>query len=108
MEADKKSPAPWVRITSDDGFTFIVQRKVALASQILAASLNEDSNFSESHSNACNIPYRGAVVEKVVEYLSFKAQFQEPKPNEDIPDFQERIPPEIALELLMAADYLDT
>jgi hypothetical protein len=67
-------------------------------------------------------------VEKVVEYLSFKAQFQDPKPNEDIPDFLERIPPEIALELcvplptfpgrtyecryrifrLMAADYLDS
>ena len=39
----QKTPARWVRITSDDGFTFIVQRKVALAGPTLAASLNEDS-----------------------------------------------------------------
>lgn len=38
----------WVRITSDDGFTFVVERKVALASQTLAASLNEESECSQA------------------------------------------------------------
>jgi len=42
-----------------------------------------------------------------VEYLSFKAQFQSANSREDIPDFMERIAPEIALELLVAADYLE-
>ena len=48
----------WVRITSEDGFTFIVERRAAIASPLLAASLNEDSNFAESLSNTCGIPHR--------------------------------------------------
>ncbi|KAF8316115.1 POZ domain-containing protein [Clavulina sp. PMI_390] len=104
MSEEKK----WVKIKSDDGFTFIVERKVAVASQTLASSLNEDSNFAEALSNTCHIPARDVVAQKVVEYLCHKSQFQNAKSNEEVPDFQERIPPEIALELLMAADYLET
>ncbi|KAF8343060.1 uncharacterized protein EI90DRAFT_2988334 [Cantharellus anzutake] len=106
-DSEQKEPARWVRIASDDGFSFILERKVAIASPTLAASLNEDSNFAESLSNTCTVPHRGIVVEKVVEYLSFRAQSQNAAENEEIPDFLERIPPEIALELLMAADYLE-
>jgi transcription elongation factor B subunit 1 len=43
--------------------------------------------------------HSGVVVQKVVEYLAHKAQFQGAKASEDIPDFIERIPPEIALEV---------
>ena len=40
-----------------------------------------------------------AVVEKVLEYLAFKKQYENAGPRDEIPDFQERIPPEVALEL---------
>jgi len=105
---EKKPAARWVLIKTDDGFSFAVERKVALASPTLANSLSEESNFSEAASNSCHIPARGAVGQKVVEYLAHKAQFQNAQAGEDIPDFLDRIPPEIALELLMAADYLET
>lgn len=41
------------------------------------------------------------VVEKVCEYMSFKAHYEGPGSKEDIPmnEITERIPPEIALEL---------
>ena len=41
------------------------------------------------------------VVEKVCEYMSFKAHYEGPGSKEDVPinEFTERIPPEIALEL---------
>jgi hypothetical protein len=39
------------------------------------------------------------VTEKFVEYLAYKATYDNAPPNEDIPDFIERIDPEIALEL---------
>lgn len=69
---------------------------------------------------------RGAVVEKVLEYLTYKKIYENAAAREDIPDFKERVLPEVALELyvelpscsssniidttprLMAADYLDT
>ena len=42
---------------------------------------------------------RAAVTEKFVEYLAHKATYENAHPNEEIPDFSERIAPEIALEL---------
>lgn len=39
------------------------------------------------------------VTEKLVEYLSYKATYEHAPPKEDIPDFYERIMPEVALEL---------
>ena len=41
---------------------------------------------------------RGAVVEKLVEYLAHKSIYEK-KAATDVPDFTERIAPEIALEL---------
>lgn len=42
---------------------------------------------------------RAPVTEKVMEYLVFKAQYDKATSKEVIPDFQERIVPELALEL---------
>ena len=71
--------------------------------------------------------FRGIIVEKLVEYMCFKSQYENIGPKEDIPlkEFQERIPPEIVLELcvhtftffvvkvsfvfrLLAADYQES
>lgn len=41
---------------------------------------------------------RGAVVDKLVEYLAHKSIYEK-KGATDVPDFTERIAPEIALEL---------
>lgn len=40
----------------------------------------------------------GIIVEKLCEYLSYKDLYQNSPPKE-IPDFQERLQPEIALDL---------
>lgn len=42
--------------------------------------------------------HRGEVLEKVIEYLHFKTKYGAAA-DVDIPDFKNRIPPEIALEL---------
>ena len=39
------------------------------------------------------------MTEKFVEYLAYKTTYENVNPNEEIPDFFERIAPEIALEL---------
>lgn len=44
----------------------------------------------------------GVVLEKVCEYLYYNHKNQD---SRDVPDLE--IPPELCLELLMAADYLD-
>lgn len=61
----------------------------------------------ESESNSCEVPHRGIIVAKVLEYLAFKVQYKDATAKDYVPDFAERIEPEIALEVLMAADYLE-
>ncbi|EOR03676.1 Elongin-C [Wallemia ichthyophaga EXF-994] len=97
-----------VTLISSDEFSFIIPKPVALKAGMLADMLGEDSAFSESMSNTCNLDIRGVVLEKVCEYLLFKQRYESVDNKETVPDFQERIPPEIALELLVAADYLQS
>ncbi|KZT21887.1 POZ domain-containing protein, partial [Neolentinus lepideus HHB14362 ss-1] len=90
----------WVLITTQDGFSFMVKRKVALISGTLRNMLSTESNFREAIASVCEIPdTRAVVVEKLCEYMAYKAQYENTPPKEDIPDFMERILPELALEL---------
>jgi hypothetical protein len=58
-----------------------------------------ESGFAEAKSNRINLPnMRGIVLEKVVEYLCWYGKYLNAK-DVDIPKFEPRIMPEIALEL---------
>jgi len=107
--ADQTEDDQWVRLTSTDGFSFMVRRKVATASGTLKSMLSRDSNFSEAVSNTCSISERAVVLEKVCEYMAFKTYYDNAGANTEVPvhEFLERIQPEVALELLLAADYLE-
>ncbi|KAH9914428.1 POZ domain-containing protein [Fomitopsis serialis] len=104
--AASASDKDWVKLVSTDGYTFLIPRKVAMNSGTLKNMLSEESNFAEAATNTCMIEERGIIVEKLCEYLSYKTLYQDSPPKE-IPDFQERLQPEIALDLLMAADYYE-
>jgi len=111
-EKDVQMPAQsqdtdWVRVTSTDGFSFIVRRKVANVSGTMKDMLNTESNYAEAITRTCPVHQRGLIVEKLLEYMSFRAHYETVGPKEEIPvqDFMERVPPEIVLELLLAADY---
>ncbi|KAI0260729.1 BTB/POZ protein [Gloeopeniophorella convolvens] len=92
----------WIRIISRDGFSFIVKRNVVMRSGTLRNMLDEHHSFTEAVQKVCPVDERrvlAAVTEKFVEYLSYKTTYENVPTNEDIPDFSERIVPEIALEL---------
>ncbi|KAI0794859.1 POZ domain-containing protein [Abortiporus biennis] len=101
----KQNENDWVRIVTPDKYSFLIKRKVAMASGTLRNMLSTDSRFAEALTDTCEISERGAVVEKLCEYLAYKSLYEGSK--EEIPDFTERIPPEVALELLQAADYYE-
>ncbi|KAF9476234.1 POZ domain-containing protein [Pholiota conissans] len=112
QEIEKKSSAEpqdqWVRLQSIDGFCYLVKRKVANASGTIRNMLDSDAGgYAEAISRQCEINERGIIVEKMVEYMGFKTYYETANPKEDVPvkEFLERIPPEIVLELLLAADY---
>ncbi|ORY34074.1 BTB/POZ protein [Naematelia encephala] len=98
----------FVLIESADKYTFVVPRKVAMGSGMLKSMLDEDAAFEESKSNICKIQQRGVILLKVLEYLAYKVQYQDFNAEDITEDFSDRIDPYLALELLTAADFLDT
>ncbi|KAJ6551755.1 BTB/POZ protein [Mycena capillaripes] len=97
----------WVRVTSDDGYSFLVRRKVAMASETMRDMLDTAGNYAEAIARTCPVQQRGVIVEKLLEYMSFKSYYENVGPKDEVPihEFMDRIPPEIVLELLLAADY---
>ncbi|SHO77780.1 Similar to S.cerevisiae protein ELC1 (Elongin C, conserved among eukaryotes) [Malassezia sympodialis ATCC 42132] len=97
----------WVTLLSDDGYRFVIDREWAMLSGTIQTMLSmEEGGFSEAQSGVCQLQIRGQVLEKVVEYLQWHARNQD-RSEFSIKDFERKIPPELALELLMAADFLE-
>ncbi|EYE96408.1 elongin C [Aspergillus ruber CBS 135680] len=94
----------YVTLVSGDGFEFVVPRSTACVSGTIRRMLDPSSNFSEAITGRCVLEtLSGVVLEKVCEYFCYN---QKNKEQANVPDME--IPPELCLELLMAADYLDT
>ncbi|KIY50251.1 hypothetical protein FISHEDRAFT_71859 [Fistulina hepatica ATCC 64428] len=104
QSSSKTQPAmddeQWVRLNSSDGYTFLVKRKVLNMSPFLKDMFSTGSGV-ESETKTGTLDERGIIVEKLLEYLSFKCHYQTVGAREEVPahDFIERIPPEIVLEL---------
>lgn len=134
MAANRDLP-DYVTLVSNDGFEFKVQRSAACISGAIRRMLDPQSktshtvhffpapsfyalpvavheanhcpkqtdNFQEALSSRCHLEsINGVVLEKVCEYLYYNEK------NKDAKDVQDMdLPPELCLELLMAADFLN-
>lgn len=63
--------------------------------------LHDNGAYSPRHAGLRFHVLSAPIVEKVCEYMSFKAHYEGAGSKDDIPinEFTERLPPEIALEL---------
>ena len=94
----------YVKLISCDDQEFIVKREHALTSGTIKAMLSGPGQFSENETN--EVKFReipSHVLQKVCMYFAYK--FRYTNSSTEIPEFP--ITPEIALELLMAANFLD-
>ncbi|KAL3421968.1 transcriptional elongation regulator (elongin c) [Phlyctema vagabunda] len=104
MASSSQNMSKYVTLVSNDGFEFIVLREAACISGVIKRSLDPKSGFSESATGRVKFDeINGIVLEKVAEYFYYNHKNRN---REDVPDME--IPPELCLELLMAADFLDT
>ncbi|KAL4921438.1 BTB/POZ protein [Aspergillus aurantiobrunneus] len=104
MSSSEPTQYEYVTLVSGDGFEFIIPRSTACVSGTIRRMLDPSSKFSEALSGRCVFEnLSGVVLEKVCEYLCYN---EKNKNQTNVPDMD--IPPELCLELLMAADYLDT
>jgi len=104
MATNGQELSKYVTLISSDGFEFVVLREAACVSGAIKRMLDPKSNFAESVDGRCKFEeINGIVLEKVAEYFYYNWRNRDAI---DVPDMD--IPPELCLELLMAADYLDT
>ncbi|KAJ3702809.1 hypothetical protein LUZ61_006514 [Rhynchospora tenuis] len=93
------TPQETVKLVSADGLEFVVPRNAAMISKTIQGMLSspvtqqEELHFPE---------IRGVILKKVCEYFSWALRYSRGEESE-FP-----IEPEIALELMMAAYFLDT
>jgi transcription elongation factor B subunit 1 len=93
----------YVKLVSAEGHEFFMDRAIAIASSKTIRLMLEGS-FREAQDNIIRFPdITSYTLERVVRYLHYKAQHA--NSSSRIPEFQ--IEPELALELLVAAKYLD-
>mmetsp|Transcript_11747 Transcript_11747/g.14610 ORF Transcript_11747/g.14610 Transcript_11747/m.14610 type:complete len:117 (-) Transcript_11747:175-525(-) len=100
--SDGDSPTSYVKLISAEGHEFYLERRIALAGKTLKAML--EGQFREAEEALIHFPEISShILEKVIQYLHYKVRHTHSTVR--IPEFQIR--PEIALELLVAASYLD-
>ncbi|KAL2913310.1 elongin C [Polyrhizophydium stewartii] len=102
--ADETAVSETVKLVSADGFEFVIDRKCAMASGTIKNMLSSPGQFTESLQNEIQFrDIKAVILERVCKYLYYKVRYT--NVVQEIPEFV--IEPEVALELLMAADFLD-
>eukprot|EP00004_Rigifila_ramosa_P028799 TRINITY_DN989_c0_g1_i1.p1 TRINITY_DN989_c0_g1~~TRINITY_DN989_c0_g1_i1.p1 ORF type:complete len:104 (+),score=27.28 TRINITY_DN989_c0_g1_i1:35-346(+) len=95
-----------IKLISEDGHVFVIDRRAGMLSGTIKAMIGGPGGFSFTENQKGEIHFReirGAVLEKVCEYFYYKLKYEN---TPDHPEFP--LDPEIALEVLMAANFLDT
>ncbi|CAO2145267.1 unnamed protein product [Urochloa humidicola] len=95
---DEEDAGGVVKLISAEGFEFVVDKKAAMVSNTLRNMLTSPGGFSETRQGEVRFPEIPThILEKICQY------FYCGKETTEFP-----IEPEITLDLMMAANYLDT
>ncbi|BAF28921.1 uncharacterized protein [Oryza sativa Japonica Group] len=101
---DDDAPSGFVKLISAEGFEFVVDKKAAMVSNTLRNMLTSPGGFSETREGEVRFPEISTpILEKICQYFYWSLHYSSGK---ETSEFQ--IEPEITLELMMAANYLDT
>ncbi|ORX49783.1 POZ domain-containing protein [Hesseltinella vesiculosa] len=101
---EEETKTEYVKLISSDGFEFTIHREAAMRSGTIKNMLSGPVQFRESLENV--IPFhdiKAVILEIVCRYLYYKWQYE--GSVTEIPEF--KIDPEMVLETLMTADFLD-
>lgn len=98
------SMAPrYIKVHSSDGFTFVIPREAALVSGTWQRTLSSE-NYIESQTGELSMEEPAEIVATIIDYLFYHLRYRE---TEGQPGTEFNIPPELALQVLVAADYLN-
>lgn len=100
-ERTDEIPPSIIKFKSAEGHEFFVDRRCAMVSGTIKEMLSGQFAESRGEINFPDIP--GIILEKLIKYLYYKVRYS--ASSQRPPDFV--IEPEMAVELLIAAGYLD-
>ena len=94
-----------ITLISNDGYQFVIEKRTAMISQTLRNILYGGGNYEEKNSKVIRLTkIRSQILEKIIEYWHYRTQYSDH--IDQLPKFN--IDPSIAIELLNAAEYLQT
>lgn len=93
----------YIKITSNDGFVFVVPREAALVSETWRRMLSSES-YIESETGELYLDHSAEILSYIIDYLFYNLNY---KDTVGQTDKEFKIPPELALQVLVAADYLN-
>lgn len=99
--AQPDSTTSYITLVSSDNHKFILMKDVALISSVL----RNMEEFEEGQTGKINLDMDGEILDVVVNYLHYHYKYKDQEELGEIPEF--KIPTQLALELLVKADYLD-
>lgn len=100
MESEDES-SRIIKIISAEGHEFFIEKRCAMVSGTIKAMLS--GQFAESRGEVRFPEIPGVIMEKVIQYMYYKVRYTHSPAR--VPEF--KIEPELALELLMASNYLE-
>eukprot|EP00934_Nitzschia_sp_Nitz4_P005307 Nitzschia sp. Nitz4//scaffold2_size372955//9819//10130//NITZ4_000352-RA/size372955-processed-gene-0.386-mRNA-1//1//CDS//3329546563//5297//frame0 len=101
--AEAEEGKVFVTLVSAEGHEFFVDKEIAVGASATIRTMLQ-GHFKEAQDNRIQLPdISGYVLERMVKYFHYKAQYSDASTR--LPQFT--IEPEVALELLIAAKYLD-
>lgn len=95
------SDLSYVTLISSDNHRYVVLKEVALISPVLRNS----EEFSEGETGQIVLDIDAETLEVIVEYLHYSHKYKDQVDSSAVPEF--KIPTQLALELLVKADFLD-
>lgn len=93
-----------ITLISNDGYEFVVEKRTAMISLTLRNMLFGGGNFEEVDTKTFRLPIRAIILERIIEYWHYRTQYSDH--IDQLPEF--KIDPKMALELMQAADYLQS
>ncbi|KAG1173254.1 hypothetical protein G6F70_005758 [Rhizopus microsporus] len=94
----------YVKLISSDGFEFIIHREAAIRSGTIKNMLSGPVQFRESVENEVTFrDIKAVILDVVCQYLYYKWRYE--GSTTEIPEF--KVDPEIVLDVLMTADFLE-
>lgn len=93
----------FIKIKANDGGVFIIPREAAMVSGTWNRMLSTES-YLESVTGEISFDESSDIIGYVCDYLFYNLKYRE---SEGQPESEFSFPPALALQLLVAADYLD-